>query len=185
MEQLSVVRALEECRDTRVAEILGLRAKARLVVLDRIRLAAGAPLALDQVWLSAAIGRPLLAADFVHTAFYFELHHRCGVRPDRAEERIEPFLPEQEDAKMLGLGARQPVFAVERRTFLGGEPLEYRRTLIRGDRYNFVSTWTAGTTAPPSGLWDERHDNPGPPADDSYVQGEDHEATNRAPGAIA
>ena len=149
VEQRSVVRALEERRDARVAEILGLRATEPLVCLDRIRLAAGAPLALDEVWLPASIGRPLLAADFVHTAFYVELHERCGIRPDRAEERIEPVLPERDDAKALGLRARQPAFAVERRTFLGGSPLEYRRTLIRGDRYNFVSSWTAAATATP------------------------------------
>ena len=149
VEQLSVVRDLDERRDPRVAELLGLRPKDPLVFLDRIRLAAGAPLALDQVWLPASIGRPLLEADFAHTALYVELHERCGIRPDRAEERIEPILPERDDARALGLGSREPAFAVERRTFSSGSPLEYRRTVIRGDRYNFVSTWTASATATP------------------------------------
>ncbi|GAC1530450.1 MAG: GntR family transcriptional regulator [Acidimicrobiales bacterium] len=149
VEQRSVVRTLDERRDARVAELLGLRATDPLVFLGRLRLAAGAPLALDEVWVPASVGRPLLAADFAHTAFYFELQQRCGIRPDRAEERIEPVLPEREDAMALGLSARQPAFAVERRTFSDGTPLEYRRTIIRGDRYNFVSTWTAAATATP------------------------------------
>lgn len=149
VEQRSVVRVLEERRDPRIAELLGMKAKYPLVLLDRIRLAAGVPLALDQVWLPAAIGRPLLDADFAHTAFYVELTDRCGVRPDRAEERIQPVLPDREDARALGLGARQPAFGVYRHTFVNNEPLEYRRTVIRGDRYNFVSTWSATATATP------------------------------------
>ena len=149
VEQISVVRALDERRDPPAAELLGLRAKDRLVFLERLRLAGGAPLALDQVWLPAAIARPLLDVDFAHTALYVELHGRCGVRPDRAEERIVPVLPDRDDARALGLGARQPAFAVERRTFVAGSPLEYRRTVIRGDRYQFVSTWTASAAATP------------------------------------
>lgn len=149
MEQRSVVRALEERRNAPVAELLGVGPNEPLVLLDRLRLAGGVPLAVDQVWLAASIGRPLLEADFAHTAFYGELARRCGVRPDRGEERIEPVLPDRSDARALGLGARQPAFAVDRRTFRADQPLEYRRTIIRGDRYSFVSTWTASATATP------------------------------------
>lgn len=146
VEQISIVRTLEERRDPPVAELLGLRTRDRLVFLERLRLAGGAPLALDQVWFPATIARPLLDVDFAHTALHVELNSRCGARPDRAEERIVPVLPDREDARALGVGARQPAFAVERRTFVGNTPLEYRRTLIRGDRYQFVSTWTSAAT---------------------------------------
>jgi len=149
VEQRSVVRLLEERRDPRIAELLGLGPSDPLILLDRVRLAAGVPLALDQVWLPASLGRPLLEADFTHTALYVELWNRCGVRPERGEERVQPVLPDRDDARALGLGARQPAFGVDRHTFISQQSLEYRRTIIRGDRYNFVSTWTAAATPTP------------------------------------
>lgn len=149
VDQRSQVRVLEERTDATVAVILDLDPSAALVFLDRLRLAGGVPLALDQVWLPAALARPLVGADFAHTALYAELAGRCGVHPDRGEERIYPVLPERADARALGLGARQPAFAVERRTFAGGRALEYRRTIVRGDRYSFVSTWAPAEAATP------------------------------------
>jgi GntR family transcriptional regulator len=36
------------------------------------------------------------------------------------------------------------VFSIERLGTYNGEPLEWRVTTIRGDRFTFVADWTAG-----------------------------------------
>ncbi|MGZ8771299.1 MAG: GntR family transcriptional regulator, partial [Aeromicrobium sp.] len=89
MTQESIVLNLDERRDARAAGRLGLEEEAPLVFLHRVRLADGEPLALDQIWLPAAIARPLLKADFRHTALYSELADTCGVRPSGGFEEID------------------------------------------------------------------------------------------------
>ena len=84
---------------------------------------------------------PLLDVDFEHTALYGELEQRCGVRPRAGWERASPILPSAEDRALLKIGARQPAFLIERFTEANGSPLEWRRTVIRGDHYAFLTTW--------------------------------------------
>lgn len=150
VEQRSVVRAKDVRTDPLVAADLGLERDASLVHLERVRLAGGDPLALDRVWLPADLAREVLEADFEHTALYAELQRRCGVRPTSGEERIHPVVPNPADARLLGLPSGAAAFNVERRTWTGDRPLERRHTLVRGDRYAFVTTWP-GSTRPHGG----------------------------------
>ena len=142
VDQISEVRALECLRDEAVALKLGLEPDAELVYLERLRLAEGAPLALDRVWLPMSRASGLLAADFGHTGLYDELSRRCGITIRSGRERIEPVVPSSADARLLGLRPRQAAFALVRRTDDAGGPIEWRRALIRGDRYHLVATWS-------------------------------------------
>jgi GntR family transcriptional regulator len=142
VEQRSVVRAQDVRTDPAAASDLGLPPGAPLFYLERLRLAAGEPLALDAVWLPGDLARPLLEADFGHTSLYHELERRCGVRPTGGEERIRPVVPDRSQAGLLGLGAGAAAFRIERLTAGAGRPIERRHTLVRGDRYAFVTTWS-------------------------------------------
>lgn len=142
VEQRSVVRTLDERRDAPAASRLGLRPTASLVYVERLRLAGDEPIALDWSWLPAALARPLLDADFSHTALYEELAARCGVAPTSGWERIRPVLPDPEQRKLLHISARQPLFAIERLTETRDRPLEWRHSLVRGDRFSFVARWS-------------------------------------------
>lgn len=144
VEQRSIVRALDERTDPDAAMLLGLDDDVPLVFIERLRLAGDAPLALDSVWLPARVARPLLEADFSHTALYDEMERRCSIRPDRGEERIHPVVPDRVQARALGLPARSAVFAIARRTWAGPDLVEYRTSLVRGDRYGFTSAWRPG-----------------------------------------
>ena len=148
VEQRSVVRAKDERTDPTAAGELGLEPDAPLVYLERLRLADGEPLALDRTWLPADLARDVLEADFEHTALYSELHHRCGLRPTSGEERIHPVVPSRPEARLLGLAPNAAAFSVERRTWAGQRSLERRHTLVRGDRYAFVTAWSATAPSP-------------------------------------
>jgi GntR family transcriptional regulator len=143
LEQRSEVLDRSVVTDPEVAVRLELDASAELVRLERLRSADGHPLAHDTVWLPADVARPLLDVDFTHTALYDELQNRCGVRPTSGKEWIATELPDADERRLLGLGAKQPVFRIRRLSSTAeSRPLEWRETVIRGDRYTFVAQWS-------------------------------------------
>jgi GntR family transcriptional regulator len=144
LEQRSIVRALEIRKDPEVAAQLSVPEETELFYLERVRLAADEPLALDRVWLLAALAKPLLDVDFGHTAVYRELERRCGVRLGGGEETIHAVLPTPAERSLLKIGHEVAAFAIERRTQGPNGPAEYRRTLVRGDRFAVAVQFSTG-----------------------------------------
>ena len=143
LEQRSKVLDRSVVADGEVAARLDLAPDAELVRLERLRSADGHPLAHDTVWLPAEVALPLLDVDFTHTSLYDELQSRCGVRPASGTEWIATELPGDADRELLGVASKQPVFRIRRRSCTAdGHALEWRETVIRGDRYTFVAQWS-------------------------------------------
>ena len=142
LEQRSEVLDLSMGTDSRAATELGLRSNTNLVRLERLRMVESHVLAHDTAWLPATIARPLLDVDFTHTALYDELSTRCGVRPISGTEWITTELPSARERDLLGIGARQPVFRITRRSEADVGPIEWRETVVRGDRYTLVADWS-------------------------------------------
>lgn len=138
----SVVRELATVVEPTAARMLDERSDAPLVYLSRLRLADDEPMALDESWLPASIAAPLLGVDFRHTALYVELAQRCGVRASTGWERIVPALPTPSQAALLDVACDQPLFAIERLATANGRAVEWRRSVVRGDRYAFVAKWS-------------------------------------------
>jgi GntR family transcriptional regulator len=142
--QRSDVRQLARVRDAEAAEQLQLPADADLVLIDRVRWAGDEPLAIDRIWLPADLAEPLLDADFTRTSLYNELERAAGMRPNAGWERIHPAVPSAEERRCLGLAEDEAVFSIERLGTYNGDPMEWRVTTIRGDRFTLVADWTAG-----------------------------------------
>ena len=138
---------LQLCEDVNpgVATRLGLSSHARLLFLERIRCADEAPLALDRSWLPMDLARNLLSSDFERTALYDELAAKCGTQPDAGWERIAPVLPTPDERATLQMRRGEAAFFLERLGTAHGVPIEWRTTLIRGNRYRFGSHFAAGT----------------------------------------
>ena len=145
IEQRSVVRVLDLRADGVVAARLGLEESTPLVHLERLRLAGGEPLAVDRVWLPADIAAPLLDADFTHTALYDVLAERAGVRLGGGQEHIRAVVPTRAERQLLGVGADVAAFAIDRLGCSGGKPVEWRHTLVRGDRFALGAEFSART----------------------------------------
>lgn len=145
VEQTSEVLGLDLVRDGAAAAHLELAEDAPLVLLERLRLAGGAPLAIDRAWLPATFAEPLLRVDWSHTALYDELAALGAPVPNEGWERLTPTVPSAPDRACLGLEEFDAVFFLERLGRCDGTPIEWRTTLIRGDRYRFVTDWSAGT----------------------------------------
>lgn len=133
--QRSVVRVRDVRADGVVAERLGLEASTPLFYLERLRLASDRPLALDRLWLPASLGRPLLDVDFARTAFYEQLRDRCGVTITGGGEQLRAVVPTPAELRLLEMPDRVAALAIERLGYVGARPVEWRHTLVRGDRF--------------------------------------------------
>lgn len=155
MSQRSIVVTLDRRREASAARALQLPARTWLVHLERIRLADDEPLAIDRVWLPDAIAHPLLDADFTHTALYREMAQRCGVQPGGGQEMIRTVNLDATDAERLGTTPGQAAFLIDRLSCAGDRPLEWRTTLVRGDRFSISAQFSPSTgyrLGPPADL---------------------------------
>lgn len=161
IKQHSHVRCLDIRTDADAAAHLGITEDGPLVYLERLRMADDEPLAVDQVWLPAARARPLLDADFSHTSLYEQLRISCGIRLTGGRERIRAVVPTAVEQSLLHCTPDVAALALDRLGCAGGEPIEWRHTLIRGDRFSLTAQFTPdtyrfGNTDPATTLEGER-----------------------------
>jgi GntR family transcriptional regulator len=149
LEQVSQVRQLDIRADGVIAVRLGLEESTPLLHLERLRLAGGKPLALDRVWLPASVGEPLLDAEFTHTSLYEQLMERTGIPITGGHETVHAVIPSRSEHRTLELIPPSAAFCVERTGTSHGVPVEWRRTLIRADRFALSSALES--TDPPPG----------------------------------
>lgn len=150
LEQRSEVLYRGTARNERVARRLELSPDTDLVRIERLRYAGDAPLAVDDAWLPADVGRPLLDADLTRAALYDLLTELTDVRLTAADERLTPIVADEDLAETLHLDDGEGVLQVERLAWAGDRPVECRTTLIRGRRFQYVSSWRAADAAPPT-----------------------------------
>ncbi|MCF7552914.1 GntR family transcriptional regulator [Pseudonocardia sp. WMMC193] len=142
-EQRSVVRTLDVRADGVIAARLGLEESTPLVHLERLRLAEGEPLAVDRVWLPEEVAAPLLDVDFTHTGVYPELERLCGIRVAGGRENIRAVVPSAEERRLLEIGPGVAALAIERLGRSRGAAVEWRHTLVRGDRFTLTAQFSA------------------------------------------
>ncbi|PRX50315.1 GntR family transcriptional regulator [Prauserella shujinwangii] len=122
-------------------KLLGIRTGAKVLRLHRLRLADGEPMALETTHLPLARFRGLRKYVSEGGSLYAVLRERYGVEFDRAEETIETSLAGPQEAELLGADVGMPVLLLSRHSFAtDGKPVEYVRSIYRGDRYKFVTT---------------------------------------------
>ena len=108
--------------------------------LRRLRLADGVPMAIEQAALPQAA---LPAPQSVGTSLYAALE-AAGLRPVRALQRLSAANLGEEDAALLDVEAGAAALAIERVAYLSdGRPIEFTRSLYRGDTYDFIAELTS------------------------------------------
>ncbi|MPZ72975.1 MAG: UTRA domain-containing protein [Nitriliruptorales bacterium] len=141
LEQRSEVREFDVRSDVRAARHLQLDDDAELVYLERLRLAGDEPLALDHTWMPREIADAVLDVDFSHSGLYDELASRAGTRLTGGREHIEATVPTPAQRRILKIDRTVAVFSIERQGCLDNRPVEWRETLVRGDRFSFSAQW--------------------------------------------
>jgi GntR family transcriptional regulator len=132
-----LVAARPESAGEAVAAALGLDLGSPTLYLERLRLADGEPLLLEQVHLPAERFPGLLASDLERNSLYDLLTERYATHITRARETLEPVLLRAREARLLGRPPRSPALLVEGIAFAGSVPVEFGRTYVRGDRTRY------------------------------------------------
>jgi GntR family transcriptional regulator len=126
--------------DDVLSERLGIKPRARVLRIERLRLANGEPMALETTHLSAQRFTGLRRHLERSNSLYAVLSEKYGVTLLEAQETIETVPAPPREAHLLGTDVGLPLLLLSRHS-LGedGEPVEYVRAFYRGDRYKFVA----------------------------------------------
>jgi DNA-binding GntR family transcriptional regulator len=130
-----------------VAAALQVPAGSRVLAIERVRFAAGAPLGLLRNWL------PETHTDLSETELtehgLYELLRARGVRLRVANQRVGAAAVGARDARLIGERRGATVLTTERTVYDdNGRPVEFGRDVYRADRYYFEMT--AAVSAPGS-----------------------------------
>lgn len=120
---------------------LGLGSGERVARLVRVRFADDEALAIERATISA---RDLPDPEAVENSLYATLRRR-GIEPVRALQHLRAEAVGAEDAGHLQIPPGSPVMATVRHGYLAdGRPVEFTRSIYRGDRYDFVAEMRRG-----------------------------------------
>ncbi|HEU5471733.1 MAG TPA: GntR family transcriptional regulator [Actinophytocola sp.] len=124
-----------------LSRLLGIRPTAKVLRLQRLRLADGEPMAIETTHLPLGRFRGLRRFVTSGVSLYQVLRERFDVEMGHAEETIETALAGPHEAELLGADVGMPMLLLSRQTFdTEGRPVEWVRSVYRGDRYKFVAT---------------------------------------------
>jgi len=120
------------------AAALDLAHGAMVVYLERLRLADGEPLLLEQVWLSDDRYPGLPEMDLERNSLYEMVRERFGTTIARTRESIHPVLLPAREARLLVAPRRTPALLIEGVAYSDvGEPIEHSLTYVRSDRTRY------------------------------------------------
>ena len=118
----------------RVAAALDLKRSDRVVVITRLRLAGGKPLAVERSSLPSRLFSDIEDMD-LSGSLYDLMDDGFGLRPVRAVEKLELVEARPSDARSLGIRRDAPLLLVERIGYAAdGTPVEFARDRFRADR---------------------------------------------------
>ncbi|HEX9069852.1 MAG TPA: GntR family transcriptional regulator [Ktedonobacterales bacterium] len=123
---------------------LGLEDVGSIGYLLRLRSVEGIPLLLEWVMFLAELCPALLSepvageVDLAAAPFYETLAEHAGIVISAARETLHPVAVMGYEARLLDVPSRTPAFEVERVAYYEGRAVEWRHSLVRGDRYGYV-----------------------------------------------
>ncbi|MGC4945634.1 GntR family transcriptional regulator [Streptomyces sp. DT224] len=142
MKPASRLLVLERAEaDLACARDLFLAPGSPVVHLERLRLADGEPMCLENVWLPEALV-PGLVEEGDPQSLYGRLE-RAGAAPEQADQMIRATVLGPREAELLSVPAQFPALHVERVTRdIRGRAVERAVSLYRADRYDYRLTIT-------------------------------------------
>ena len=133
-----LIAARPESAGEAVGAALDLELGSPTLYVERLRLAGGEPVLLEQVHLPAERFPGLLASDLEHNSLYDLLVERYATRIVRAREALEPVLLRTREAQLLDQAPGRPALLIEGVAYAAdGRPIEFARSYVRGDRTRY------------------------------------------------
>lgn len=126
--------------DSQVVQALRGTAAEQVFLLRRVRLADSAPLCIESTHVPVRLCPDLEASFDPRESLYQFLGERSGIRIDFADEIAEASLATAAEGRLLRIRKNAPVFRFTRTAYLhNGEPVEFVRSVYRGDRCKIVT----------------------------------------------
>lgn len=134
-----VLDARPTVADRRVSAGLGLRPRARVVIVERLRLVDDHPMSLQRSFLPAGIGEDVLTSDLAETPLSQVLEFKLGIVVVRAREAVSAIRLGPREAGELACPSGAPAFESERVSFdAAGQAVVFDRVFIPGDRFRIT-----------------------------------------------
>lgn len=122
-----------------VGACLRIQPTASILLVRRLRLADGTPMAVEDLHVPCDVVPGLTGGDLADHSFYELLGTRYGLTLSGGTQTIEPTLAGGLDAELLEIPPGTPAFLFERTTSVtSGRAVEFVRSIYRGDRYRIV-----------------------------------------------
>ena len=137
-----VLRSVSGIADGRVAAALGLGPRARIVMVERLRLVDGRPMSLQRSFLPPAIGDEVLKLDLTATPLRQVLEFKLGLPITRAREAVAAVRLGPREARELGCASGVPAFESERVSYSNARAVVFDRVFIPGDRFRITRELT-------------------------------------------
>jgi GntR family transcriptional regulator len=124
----------------KVADVLGIDTNQKIYLLERLRLADGAPIAIERVHLPF-YRFPNLSTLNLKESLYEILQYQFGCESYKGIQEIHAGLASEEEAAQLKINPGSAVLHINRTTFeQEGLAYEYVESTYRGDQYQFTVT---------------------------------------------
>src|SRR5579872_3772454 len=122
-----------------IAARLALPAASRLVKLERVRLGADEPFAIETCYLSAEDFAGLTEAPLDRVSLFSILEHDYGLEIAHADEEIDATIADPHTAKLMGLAHGDPVLRIRQVIYsTNGKAVLYVLGLYRSDRHTLL-----------------------------------------------
>lgn len=129
-----LMRVDEERPPADVVRSLRLGARGMAWRIDRVRLADGQPMAIEQGWYPCSLLPDLDTADLTGS-LYTLFAHQYGLAIDAAEQTLWGEAAEGATARRLEAPVHTPLLVFRRVSSAAGRPVEHVVSRYRGDRY--------------------------------------------------
>lgn len=124
-----------------LAAIFSVPMNTDFVLLSRLRLSDGMPLAIEEAFVRYQVCPGILAHDFSKESLYNVLATQYSTILVRAEQTMEAGLATPMEAELLQINTPSPVLRIERLSYNEQDVLvEFVKSTYRGDRYKFHTT---------------------------------------------
>ncbi len=119
-----------------IAARLSLPSNGRLLKLERIRLGADEPFALETCYLSAEEFSGISRTAVERGSLFSVLEREYGVEIAHADEEVDATLPDRATARLLSIEPEQPLLRIRQTIYsTRGKPTVYVLGLYRADRH--------------------------------------------------
>jgi GntR family transcriptional regulator len=123
-----------------VARALKIKVGESVIMLKRLRLADGEPVAIEIAYLLESRCHGILKEKLATRSLYDILTRKYNLKPVRAVQQMEAIACPASEAKLLGMRRGAPVLHIHRTTYArDGQAFELVESFYRGDRYTFYA----------------------------------------------